>query len=267
MKDRIKSLKKIDIFLIVLLVIITILAILAALNPDFGQTLSVKNFFETSELDKVPFWIAVGFSMLVCFLGALVPFPIPYSLPISLFSAVWIKTYGLSAWGYILLLVLFATIAVTVGDFIDYLIGRGANYVLSKEDPEIQNRWSQIILSRPKAIPAVIVVFGITPLPDALLMVPLGMVEYDIKKTVFYMFIGRFIMMMIFALAGIFTIELVYAEGGGQGNYEWVLGILLLYLMWVLIAVMAKIMPKKFEPNEKSVEPEVKPKIEPDIKE
>lgn len=267
MNERIKSLKKIDIFLIILLIIITILAILAALNPDFGQTLSVKNFFETSELEKVPFWVAVGFTMLVCFLGALVPFPIPYSLPISLFSAVWIKTYGLPGWGYIFVLIIFGTIAVTVGDLIDYFIGKGAKIVLSKDDPELQTRWSQVILSRPKAIPAVIVVFGITPLPDVLLMVPLGMAEYDIKKTILWMFVGRFIMLLIFALAGVFTIELAYAEGGGQGNYEWVLGIVLLYLMWVLIAVMAKFMPKKAEPNKKSVEPEVKPKIESEIEE
>ncbi|MFX1444093.1 MAG: hypothetical protein ACFFHV_11810, partial [Promethearchaeota archaeon] len=159
MKD-LKSLKKIDVFLIILFVIITIIAFLAALNPDFGQALSVRNFFETSELDKVPFWVAVGFTMLVCFLGALVPFPIPYSLPITLFSAVWIKTYGLAAWGYILLLIIFATIAVTVGDLIDYYIGKGAHYIMTKDDPELQTRWSQIILNKPKAIPAIIVVFG-----------------------------------------------------------------------------------------------------------
>jgi len=261
MKD-LKSLKKIDAFLIILFVIITIIAILAALNPDFGQTLSVRNFFETSELDKVPFWVAVGFTMLVCFLGALVPFPIPYSLPISLFSAVWIKTYGISAWGYIMLLIIFATIAVTVGDLIDYFIGKGANYIMTKDDPELQTRWSQIILSRPKAIPAVIVVFGITPLPDVLLMVPLGMAKYDIKKTILWMFVGRFIMMLIFALAGIFTIELAYAEGSGQDSYEWVLGIVLLYLMWLLIAVMAKLMPKKPNASEKEIKPQIETKLE-----
>ena len=266
-KEIKNSLKKIDIFLIVLFVIITIIAILAALNPDFGQTLSVKNFFETSELDKVPFWLAVGFTMLVCFLGPLVPFPIPYSLPVTLFSAVWIKTYGVAAWGYIFLLIFFGTIAVTVGDLIDYFIGKGAKIVLSKDDPELQSRWSQIILSKPKAIPAVIVVFGITPLPDVLLMVPLGMAEYDIKKTILWMFVGRFIMILIFALAGVFTIELAYAEGSGQDSYEWVLGIVLLYLMWVLIAVMAKFMPKKSTPPKQEEDPKIESEIKPEMEE
>lgn len=253
MKD-LKTLKKIDVFLIVLFAIITIIAILAALNPNFGESFSLKNFFEASELDKVPLWVAIGFTALVCFLGALVPFPIPYALPISLFSAVWIKAYGFPAWGLILLLVFLATIANTIGDLVDYFIGEGANYVMSKDDPEVQNKWAQIILSRPKAIPGVIMVFALTPLPDVLLMVPLGMVKYDIKKTVFYMFIGRFIMLFIFALAGVFTIELVYAEGSGESGTEWILGVILLYLMWVLIAAMAKFAPKLEKSDEQHVE-------------
>ncbi len=257
MKD-LKSLKKIDVFLIVLFAIITVIAILSALNPNFGEFFSIKNFFEASELDKVPLWVAFGFTMLVCFLGALIPFPIPYALPISLFAAVWIKTYGLPAWGLILLLVLLGTIANTIGDLIDYFIGEGANYVMSKDDPEVQNKWAQIILSRPKAIPGVIMVFALTPLPDVLLMVPLGMVKYDIKKTVFYMFIGRFFMLLIFALAGVFTIELVYAEGSGENGTEWLIGVILLYLMWVLIAVMVKLVPKLEKPAEQEIEAEVK---------
>ena len=255
MKD-LKSLKKMDVFLIALFAIITIIAILAALNPNFGEYFSLKNFFESSELEKVPIWVAIGFTALVCFLGALIPFPIPYALPITLFSAVWIKTYGLPAWGLILLLVLIATIANTLGDLVDYFIGEGANYVMSKDDPEVQNKWAQIILKRPKAIPGVIMIFALTPLPDVLLMVPLGMVKYDTKKTVFYMFIGRFIMLFVFALAGVFTIELLYAEGSGEGGTEWILGVVILYLMWLLIAVMVKIAPKVEKPAEQQVEAE-----------
>jgi membrane protein YqaA with SNARE-associated domain len=250
-----KTLKKIDVFLIILFVVITFIAILSAFNPNFGNYFSLKNFFETSELDKVPLWVAIGFTALVCFLGALIPFPIPYALPISLFSAVWIKAYGMPAWGLILLLVFIATIANTIGDLVDYFIGEGANYVMSKDDPEVQNKWARIILSRPKAIPGVIMVFALTPLPDVLLMVPLGMVKYDIKKTVFYMFIGRFIMLLIFALAGVFTIELVYAEGSGESGTEWILGVVLLYLMWLLIAVMAKLAPKAEKPAKQKTDP------------
>ena len=236
--------KKTDIFLGALLGVIIIITILAALNPNFGAYFSIENFFETAALDKVPIWIAMLFTMLVCFLGALVPFPIPYAIPVSLFSAVWIKQYGPAAWGLILLLVLLATIANTVGDLIDYLIGEGAQHIASKENPEAETRWSQIILRKPKAIPWVIVLFGLTPLPDSLLMVPLGMVKYDVKKTMLWMFVSRFIMMFIFALAGVLALDFLLLEGGGESEYGWIVGVVLLYLIWALIFVMVKIKPE-----------------------
>ena len=246
--------KKTDIFLGALLGIIIIITILAALNPNFGAYFSIENFFEITALDKVPIWIAMLFTMLVCFLGALVPFPIPYAIPVTLFSAVWIKQYGMAAWGLILLLVLLATIANTIGDLIDYLIGEGAQHIATKDNPEAETRWSQIILRKPKAIPWVIVLFGLTPLPDSLLMVPLGMVKYDVKKTMLWMFVSRFIMMFIFALAGVLALDFLLLEGSGESEYGWIVGVVLLYLIWVLIFVMVKIKPEVKETSEKKLE-------------
>ena len=242
--------KKTDIFLGAFLGIIVIITFLAALNPNFGAYFSIENFFETTALDKVPIWIALLFTMLVCFLGALVPFPIPYAIPVSLFSAVWLKQYGIAAWGLILLLVLLATIANTIGDLIDYWIGQGAQHIATKDNPEAETRWSQIILKRPKAIPWVIVLFGLTPLPDSLLMVPLGMVKYNVKKTMLWMFISRFIMMFIFALAGILAFEFFLLEGSSESEYGWIVGVVLLYLIWALIFVMFKIKPEVEEITE-----------------
>jgi len=246
--------EKTDIFLTALLGIIIVITILAALNPNFGAFFSIENFFETAALDKVPIWIAMLFTMLVCFLGALVPFPIPYAIPVSLFSAVWIKQYGTAAWGLILLLVLLATIANTIGDLIDYWIGEGAQHIATKDNPEAETRWSQIILRKPKAIPWVIVLFGLTPLPDSLLMVPLGMVKYDVKKTMLWMFVSRFIMMFIFALAGVLALDYLLLEGGGESEYGWLVGVVLLYLIWALIFVMVKIKPELDDNSEKELD-------------
>ena len=246
--------KKTDIFLGALLGIIVIITILAALNPNFGAYFSIDNFFETTALDKVPIWIAMLFTMLVCFLGALVPFPIPYAIPVSLFSAIWLKQYGMAAWGLILLLVLLATIANTIGDLIDYWIGEGAQHIATKDNPEAETRWSQIILKKPKAIPWVIVLFGLTPLPDSLLMVPLGMVKYNVKKTMLWMFCSRFIMMFIFALAGIFALDFLLVEGGADSEYGWIVGVVLLYLIWALIFTMVKIKPEEQETSEKNLD-------------
>ena len=218
MRDFKYSVKKIDIFLIGFLIVIVMVTILCVLYPTFGEYFSIANWFGSEALGKVPIWIALLFVMLVCFLGALIPIPIPYALPITLFAAVWFKL-GLTAIPLIIVLVFLATIANTIGDLVDYLAGKEAQHLLSKEDPEVQNRWSQLILRRPKAIPAVIVLFGLTPLPDSLLMVPLGMVRYDIKKTTLWMFLSRIVMMSFFALGGILAIEWFFSEGGGDNPF------------------------------------------------
>lgn len=235
--------KKIDIFLLIFLLIIIATTILCILNPNFGEYFTLSSWFKSESLGNVPIWVAILFVMLVCFLGALIPIPIPYTLPITIFAAIWFSQYGLTAWVFILILVLCATFANTVGDMMDYLIGHGAQYIMNKDDPQVENRWSRIILSKPKAIPGVIVLFGLTPLPDSMLMVPLGIAKYDKKKAFLWMFISRFVMMMIFALAGVFTLELFTGEQ--EGPFGWVFGIVMLYVLWLIIVIMLRYKPKK----------------------
>jgi len=237
--------KKVNIFLIIFLVIIVIITILCALNPTFGELLAIGNWFDVDGLAVVPFWTVVGFVMIVCFLGALIPIPVPYPLPITLFAAVWIGTYSY-AWGLIIALVLLSAIANSIGDMLDYVIGRGAEHIMSQEDPDLGNRWSQIILKKPKAIPPIIILFGATPLPDSLLMVPLGIVKYDVKKTFVWMFIGKIIQMLFFALMGVFALEAALdAFSSESSSTAWISGALLLYLMWVIVFLMIKISPQK----------------------
>ena len=242
-----KTSKKTNIFLIIFLMIVVVVTILCALNPTFGELLAIGNWFDVDGLAAVPFWTAVVFIMIVCFLGALIPIPVPYPLPITLFSAVWIGTYSY-AWGLIIVVVLLSAIANSIGDMLDYAVGRGAEHIINQNDPELENRWSQIILKKPRAIPPVIILFGASPLPDSLLMIPLGMVKYDVKKTFFWMFIGKIIQMLFCALLGVFALEVALdAFSSESSSTAWISGVLLLYLMWAMVFLMIKISPEKKE--------------------
>lgn len=248
MTNNEKDKSKTNIFLIVFLGIVIILTILCMIFPTFGEYFDLGRFFELDALGSVNYWMAIGFVMLLCFIGALIPIPIPYMLPVALFTVAWIEAYNY-AWILIIGLVFFSALSNTIGDMIDYYIGRGTERVLSKDDPELQNRWSQTILKKPRIIPFIILIFGITPLPESLLMLPLGMVKYDIKKTVCWMFLGKIIMMLIMVLLGLgfSTIPILavvldfLTEGGPTG---WITGIVTLYLMWIMIFVMVKYKPK-----------------------
>jgi membrane protein YqaA with SNARE-associated domain len=129
-----------------------------------------------------------------------------------------------------------------IGDSLDYIIGDSAQIVMSKENPNQLSKWGNLILKKPRAIPFVIFLFALTPLPDSLLLVPLGMVKYSFKKTLFYMYCGKVGMMVIVAIAGIIGFQFLLDLLGSEGS--WITGMLLMYLVWLIMTLMIKINPK-----------------------
>ena len=239
-----KKLEKSDLFLIIFFVIVVLVSIISVLNSNVGALLNVGNWFNTSALATVNYWIAIGFVSFLCFIGALIPIPIPYMIPVASFSAAWALDNVLTAGLFITGLVFFSAISNTIGDLLDYYIGRGAEYVLSQDDPELHNRWAKIILKKPKYIPAVIMIFGVSPLPESLLMVPLGMVKYDVKKTFIWMFIGKILMMLLMVVLGLFLQDYLQYFSG-EGPVGLIIGIASLYIMWFMVLIFTKYKPKE----------------------
>jgi len=231
--------KKIDIFLLAFLGILIIFTIFAAIDPNIGTYFALENWFnglsETSE-----FWSVVGVVCLICFIGAILPIPVPYAIPVATYSGIWYLNYS-NPWSYILGLVLLSASSNAIGDAIDYIIGNGAHALISKEQQKQVEYWRTIIMKRPKWIPVVIFTFGISPLPESLLLPILGLVNYDFKKTVFFMFLGKIGQMLMFAIAGILVIQPILDSVAGG---SWVSGMILLYVVWALITFMIKKAPK-----------------------
>ena len=235
--------KKIDWFLLIFLLILIILTPIIILNPDFAQVFDINQWFGADYYDTMNYWLAIGVLIIVSIIGAIIPIPVPYIIPASVFASVWwespepltlrlIKIIGM---------IFIAAFGNALGDFIDYLIGDGAGHVMSKDQPEITDKWGKRILKYPKAVPWIIVIFGTTPFPDSLLLVPLGLAKYPIKKTLLYMYIGKVIMFTLVAIAGMAAIEPILdllGEGGGDSGS--IIGIILLFAIWLMIALMAK---------------------------
>lgn len=239
-----KKLEKSDLFLIIFFVIIVVITIVSFTYRDIGALLDVSNWFDVDALGTANYWVAIGIVSILCFIGAIIPIPVPYMIPVALFSAAWVagdvSTSGILITG----MIFFSAISNTIGDLIDYYIGRGAEYVLNKDDQELDNRWAKIILKKPKLIPGVILIFGISPLPESLLMVPLGMAKYDVKKTFIWMLFGKLIMMLIMALLGIFAQQFL-GLFSGEGITGLIIGIASLYIMYFMIVFFFKFKPKE----------------------
>lgn len=234
--------KKIDWFLLIFLLILIILTPIILLNPNFAEYFNVSNWFGSENYENFNYWAAIGFLMVVSVLGALVPIPIPYIIPAALFASAYYRSEIITNPVLkIIGIVFLAALGNSIGDFLDYIIGNGAGHAMSKDQPDLTDKWSQRILKKPKAIPWIIVIFGLTPLPDSLLLVPLGLVKYPVKKTLLWMYVGKVGMFAIVVIAGIFGIEPILnllGEGGSDsGAY---VGIALLFLMWLIVFLMAK---------------------------
>ncbi|MHA1341943.1 MAG: hypothetical protein ACTSRZ_18900 [Promethearchaeota archaeon] len=275
------SLKKADWFLLIFLGILVILTILFAIFPEWGQYFSLSDWIdkEKAEYDLVTGLIITAFAS---FFGALVPFPVPYTVVVALVSLKYIQS-GIGVWAVILLIIV-ATVTNLIGDMIDWIIGRGGTYFAEKSierekallkekegknNPEAieishnpekaleenknekkvyKNKWERIIFTKPALIPILLILFGLTPLPDSLLFIPLGIIKYPASKTALWNGIGKLFMMFACAVAGIFVFDWFFSLLGGAGSeHGWISGMVILYLSWLLMALMLRSKEKEIE--------------------
>jgi membrane protein YqaA with SNARE-associated domain len=255
-----KKLEKIDYFFIIFGVILVVLTILFIIFPEWGSFFNLGDYAdpETVTYDLQSGLIIVGVS---CVLGALVPFPVPYTIVVAIVAKqFWELRLGI--WS-IFIMIIIATITNSIGDFIDWLIGyyggklskkkkkaasagkevdQEADGEKQEKDPE--NKWARIVYKKPALIPFLLILFGVTPLPDSLLFMPLGVINYSLKKTMLWNAVGKLIMMIGTAFMGIWLFDVLLLipglGGGGDDTYGWVTGMVVLAFSWILMYIMTR---------------------------
>jgi len=135
-------------------------------------------------------------------------FPVPYVLTIYAFGATLNPV----------LLGLVCGAGSTVGEFSAYLIGRGGRRVIDERYGE-RLETAKLLVQRYGM--AIIFLFAVLPLPDDLILIPLGMLRYSLKKAMTAMFVGKTIMCTAVAYAGKYSygfIKDVFASSGLLGG-------------------------------------------------
>jgi len=152
-------------------------------------------------------------------------FPVPFTITIYVFGATLNP----------LLLGLVCGVGSTIGEFSAYLVGLGGRRVL---DERYGDRLESAKLLVQRYGMAAIFLFALLPLPDDLILVPMGMLRYDLVKAMAAMFIGKTLMCTIVAYAGLFSYDFVmelFSAGGIIG------GIASVALLVIVIVAMIKI--------------------------
>ena len=122
-----------------------------------------------------------------------------------------------------------------LGEFSGYVLGYYGRKVVSEERRKKMDFMLKIF---EKYGPATVFVFALTPLPDDLLFIPLGVMRYPFWKAFIPAIFGKVIMTFILAYSGQQSIELIMTFFEGAGLLGTVITSALLIL---IIIVMIKI--------------------------
>ncbi len=102
-----------------------------------------------------------------------------------------------------------AGIGAAIGELIGYILGYGGKGLLEKkykDDLARAKRW----MEKHGAF-MIIILFAITPLPDDIIGILCGVINYNVKKFFLASLIGKIIMHVLVALAGYMSIQWILA--------------------------------------------------------
>jgi len=152
-------------------------------------------------------------------------FPVPYVITIYAFGATLNP----------LVLGVVCGLGATVGEFSAYLIGMGGRKVIGER---YGNRLENAKLLIQKYGMLVIFLFALLPLPDDLILIPLGMLKYDLRKALLAAFFGKVGMCTAVAFAGRFTLTFVkdFFEYSG-----WLGGVASVACLVIIVVVLLKV--------------------------
>jgi membrane protein DedA with SNARE-associated domain len=124
-------------------------------------------------------------------------------------------------------------IGSTIGEFTSYLIGRGGRVILNEKQRARLDRIEKLVEKHGLLL---IFLVGLTPLPDDLLLIPLGMMKYDWRKILVGMFFGKTLMCIVVAYAGVYSYDAIrnlYESSGILGSV-----VTLVLLAAIIIALL-----------------------------
>ena len=136
-------------------------------------------------------------------------FPVPFTITIYAFGATLNP----------IILGIVCGLGSTIGEFSAYLVGVGGRKVIGdRYEERLEN--AKRLLQKYGA--TIIFLFALLPLPDDAILIPLGVLRYDLKKALIAAFLGKVAMCTIVAYAGRFSYTFVkdlFESGGVLGGF------------------------------------------------
>jgi len=179
------------------------------------------------------------------FLGAAsIIFPIPYTFVIFYLGSLRVFNPFLIA--------ISGGAGSALGEFFGYFLGYYGRAALSEER---QRKIDYVMKIFSRYGTFAIFVFALTPLPDDLLFIPLGIMRYNFVKAFIPSLAGKILMCLILAYGGHLSMNLIKNFFGEKGGYVSIIAstVLLIAILIVILKVdWEKIFPLDDEDDKKS---------------
>ncbi|MCB9436752.1 MAG: hypothetical protein H6673_07125 [Anaerolineales bacterium] len=152
---------------------------------------------------------------------------IPYTL--TLMSMVMVTP----DFGSVLILTTVSGFGAAMGEITSYVIASNIAAQFESISESGLIRWIQGMIEKyPKSIPAFVFIGSATVLPDDVVIMPLALINYPVKKIMTPMFIGKCIHQFTFAMIAYYGLDIVGDNSRGT-QFDVVLVILLVFVMFV----------------------------------
>ncbi|MHA1617018.1 MAG: VTT domain-containing protein [Candidatus Njordarchaeales archaeon] len=226
-------------FLIVASLILFGIGVLSYIEPQIGIALNnaITGWIKGSLGSENLIYLYIIAMVSVIIANASVFIYIPY--PIILFSLAAKPEVNL------IVLIIVSSIGAAIGELSSYLIG----FIGKKAAEDIEKyrkkaeAMRRLLETRPLLVPFIVFFMALTPLPDDVILIPLGFVGYSLVKSVIACFLGKFVLITVIILGGrIFGEAIIkWLTNSNNTPYPWLDDIIILYIVVIIIYVILKI--------------------------
>jgi membrane protein YqaA with SNARE-associated domain len=202
-----------------------------ALKKKRGYSLAAEGLLQQFAEWMQNFSVQYGYFgvFLISLLGSTsIFFPIPYTVVLFTLGSVEIFNP--------ILLALASSLGSAIGEFSGYLLGLGGRKIIS----DTRKRKMEFLLKVfGKFGPLAIFIFALTPLPDDLLFIPLGVMRYSFLKAFIPAFIGKLCMSLIIVYsAGLIRDALREIFGVESDWISAVIGTVIALILLIIIFIL-----------------------------
>ncbi len=152
-------------------------------------------------------------------------FPVPYT--VILFTLGSIESFNP------VLLSVASSLGSALGEFSGYLLGLSGRKIISEKS---KRKMDYLLKLFGKFWPFAIFLFALTPLPDDLIFIPLGVMKYSLLKAIMPALIGKFCMSLIIIYSARLTVHMAQEIFGVEG--EWFSALTSMIVASVLLAII-----------------------------